>query len=124
MRGYFSVLVFDLIVSDLMLSALDLAVSPPPANGEKHLLIIGMRSRENMMFENEILLMVKAGVIDVEIMFSRDECKPTFSENEIVYEDFPGRSGYIDKVILDNQERMTRIIREHGAYMYVLATHT
>lgn len=96
-----------------------LAVRGLPESGEKHLLIIGLRSRENMMFEKEILLMVKAGIIDVEIIFSRDECRPSFTGSEILYEAAPGRKGYIDTVIEENQERVTRIISKAGAHMYM-----
>ena len=73
-----------------------------------------------MAFENEILVMVKANVLDVEIIFSEDECRPNFSESEIIYEDTPGRKGYIDKIIKDKaiEERLARMINS-GAYMYL-----
>ena len=59
------------------------------------------------------------GIMDVEVIFSRDECRPVFSGSEIVYTDAHGRRGYIDKAIEENQDRLTRIISEHGAYMYM-----
>lgn len=54
-----------------------------------------------MAFEDEIITMVKAGILDVEIIFSRDEVEPSFAENEIEYKSSPGRRGYIDKIIKD-----------------------
>lgn len=98
-------------------------MAPRPANGNRHLLILGQRTRKNMAFENEILMLVKANILDVEIIFSTDECRPTFSENEIIYENAPGRKGYIDKIIRDKaiEERLAQMIT-NGAYMYLCGT--
>lgn len=92
-----------------------------PVNGHKHLLIIQMRTRESMPFEDEIFSMVKHGMMDVEIMFSRDECVAEFSENEIVYRSSPGRKGYIDKIIESPkvQERLADMICNQAAHIYV-----
>lgn len=70
-----------------------------------------------MMFENEIRLMKKSCIIDVEIIFSQEECMPVFTDNEIHYEYVPGRKGYIDKVIEDKQEHLAHIIRDSSAHM-------
>jgi hypothetical protein len=98
-------------------------MAPRPANGNKHVLIVGQRTRKNMAFENEILMMVKANILDVEIIFSADECRPNFNESEIIYEDAPGRKGYIDKIIRDKaiEERLAQMINT-GAYMYLCGT--
>ena len=76
-----------------------------------------------MPFENEILAMVMANILDVEIIFSADECKPSFSGNEITYEDIPGRKGYIDKVIRDVavEERLAKMI-ENDAFLFLCGT--
>jgi hypothetical protein len=76
-----------------------------------------------MAFEDEILAMVMANTLDVEIIFSADECRPSFCENEIIYEDAPGRKGYIDKVIREKsvEERIARMI-ENGAFTYLCGT--
>jgi sulfite reductase alpha subunit-like flavoprotein len=98
-------------------------MAPRPTNGYKHLLIVGQRTRKNMAFESEIRAMVTANVLDVEIIFSADECRPSFNENEIIYEDAPGRKGYIDKVIRDKsvEERLAMMI-ENGAFTYLCGT--
>lgn len=99
----------------------ELASSGPPIKGSKHLLILGQRTRKGMMFEEEIHALVREGIIDVEVMFSQDECQLTFSDNEIKYEDAPGQRGYIDKIIegKDIQFRLAHMIREEGAHLYV-----
>jgi hypothetical protein len=87
------------------------------------LLIVGQRARKNMAFENEILVMVKANILDAEIIFSADECRPNFSESEIIYEDAPGHKGAMDKIIRDKviKESLAQMI-QCGAYMYLCGT--
>ena len=100
-----------------------LALAPSLACGNKHLLIIGQRTRKNMAFEDEILSLVKANVLDVEIMFSADACRPIFSGNEVTYQDVPGRLGYVDKLFQDNafRERVSQMIQDN-AFVYLCGT--
>lgn len=99
-----------------------LAFAGSPAGGTKHLLLIQQRTRSNMAFEDEILAMVKAGLLDVEIMFSQDECVPVFGDSEITYEYSPGRKGYISKLIDAMQEHVAHMVGEENAFMYVCGT--
>lgn len=71
------------------------------------------------MFEDEILAMVKAGVMDVEIIFSQDECIPIFGNSEIEYKEAPGRKGHIDKIMSSLEERLAHMMGEHGAHIYI-----
>lgn len=101
-----------------------LAIAGRPANDRKHMLIIQQRTRRDMVFEDEILAMVNAGILDVEIIFSQDECLPVFGESEIHYEHAPGRKGYIDKLIEGEtmQRRLAAEFSDYGAQMYVCGT--
>jgi hypothetical protein len=76
-----------------------------------------------MAFEDEILSLVKANVLDVEVMFSADACRPIFSGNEVTYQDVPGRIGYIDKIFQDNafRERVSQMIQD-GSFVYLCGT--
>eukprot|EP00594_Rhizosolenia_setigera_P009402 CAMPEP_0178965684 /NCGR_PEP_ID=MMETSP0789-20121207/16463_1 /TAXON_ID=3005 /ORGANISM="Rhizosolenia setigera, Strain CCMP 1694" /LENGTH=1440 /DNA_ID=CAMNT_0020650785 /DNA_START=28 /DNA_END=4350 /DNA_ORIENTATION=- len=90
-------------------------------NNDKHLLFVAQRTRETMSFEDEIFAMVKAGILDVEIIFSRDECAPDFSGNELVYNFEHGRKGYIDQLIEKKhmQQHLSYLIRDKGAHLYL-----
>lgn len=72
-----------------------------------------------MAFEEEIHSLVKAGIMDVEILFSRDECKPDFSGTQLVYIDEPGRKGYINKIIEEMQHQLAHMIRNEAAHLYI-----
>lgn len=73
-----------------------------------------------MAFEDEILSLVKANVLDVEVMFSADACRPIFSGVEVTYQDVAGRLGYIDKIFQDN-ERVSKMIQD-GSFVYLCGT--
>lgn len=76
-----------------------------------------------MAFEDEILSLVKANVLDVEVMFSADACRPIFSGVEVTYQDVAGRLGYIDKIFQDNKfrERVSKMIQD-GSFVYLCGT--
>lgn len=90
-------------------------------HNQKHLLLIQQRSRNTMAFEDEILALIHDGIMDVRVMFSRDDCVPIFEDNKISYKDLPGRSGYIDKLIVEEsmQDRISSMIHDHSGYVYV-----
>lgn len=76
-----------------------------------------------MAFEDEILSLVKANVLDVEVIFSADACRPIFGGIEVTYQDVPGRLGYIDKIFQDTafRERLSQMIQDN-AVVYLCGT--